>query len=91
MHIASFLTCLISSSCFFLVLPGSAKLISLTQLLNALFILLKQSTSVSLFQALYVGCEVSPGFADAICMRLVDFTIKFKFLKLFEILDALPL
>ena len=66
--IALFLTCFISCSCAFAMLTGSAKLILPKWLLSAILTLPKYSTSASLFGALYVGYDVSPGFAGASCV-----------------------
>ena len=88
-HIASFLTWFIRCLCTFLVLTGSIMLISLIQLLYAIFTLLRWPPSACLFQASYVGCDVSPGFAGVICMRWLEVSVTFNCLKLFGILDVL--
>ena len=59
-HIASFLTWFIIAFQYtHIVLTGSAKLISLMQLLNAVSTQLKKSVSASLFLASCVGCDIS--------------------------------
>ena len=45
--------------------------------------------SASLFQVWYVACDTSPGFVGAICMRLLEFSVTYNCIKLFELLDTL--
>ena len=90
MHIALFLAWFISSFCTLFVSTGSAKLISLTQLPNAIFNNLHQHFFFWHYM-LDVMCQ--PNLEGVNIMRFLEFSPKFNFLKcfeLFQILDALP-
>ena len=51
------------------------KLIPSTKLLSTISTLPKYSASAYLFQAGYVGCDVSSGFAGVICLTLLEFSV----------------
>ena len=84
MYLALFLTWLISSLCNVLVLTGSGKLKSLTQLLIAILFCL-HCISIS-FSGIMCWCDIVLGSAGALCVRLLEFSITFNFLKLFDYL-----
>ena len=82
---------LITSSCTFLLLAGSAKLMLPMQLCSTILTLPKYSASASCFWACYIYCNKSLVFAGATCMKLPWFSLIFSGPKLIKLLGILGL